>query len=69
VPPEDPIVLCDALADWLGDAGLRDRLRHAARARGAALAGWHRTAEQVDAVLRAVAAEPAPPPADLWGAR
>jgi glycosyltransferase involved in cell wall biosynthesis len=68
VPPEDPIALCDALADWLGSAELRDRLRQSARARGAALAGWHRTAEQVDAVLRAVAAEPTPPPADLWGA-
>lgn len=69
VPTDDPIALCDALTDWLNDSALRDRLRHAARARGATLAGWRRTAEQVDAVLRAVAAEPAPPPADPWGVR
>jgi glycosyltransferase involved in cell wall biosynthesis len=67
VPADDPIALRDALAGWLGDAGLRARLRRLARMRSTELTRWDRTAERVDAVLRAVAGEPAPPPADLWG--
>ena len=40
VPPGDPAALAAALRGWLGDADLRDRLRHAARIAGATLPGW-----------------------------
>ncbi|MFC0505608.1 glycosyltransferase family 4 protein [Micromonospora costi] len=56
VPPDDPPALAAALRRWLGDADLRDRLRGAARARRATLAGWPATAAQVAAVLAEVGA-------------
>ena len=51
VPPDDPGALADGLARWLGDAGLRERLRRAARRRGEDLGTWTDTARQVDRVL------------------
>jgi glycosyltransferase involved in cell wall biosynthesis len=55
VPPEDPAVLAETLRRWLDDAGLRARLRAAARLRRAALAGWSDTTERIAAVLADVA--------------
>jgi glycosyltransferase involved in cell wall biosynthesis len=61
VPPEDPVALAEALGAWLHDAGLRARLRRAARGRRHTLGGWDATARAVDAVLLAAgAAEPVP---------
>ncbi|MEV1328116.1 glycosyltransferase family 4 protein [Micromonospora costi] len=56
VPPDDPPALAAALRRWLGDADLRDRLRGAARARRATLAGWPATAARVATVLAEVRA-------------
>ena len=49
VPPGDPVALAAALRAWLDDAGLRERLRRAARERRAALHGWEATASAVAA--------------------
>lgn len=51
VPPEDPTALCDALQAWLDDAGLRARLRRAARERRASLTPWSSTTSVVAGVL------------------
>jgi glycosyltransferase involved in cell wall biosynthesis len=51
VPPGDPAALGGALRAWLGDAGLRGRLRRAARERRASLPGWPATASVVAGVL------------------
>jgi glycosyltransferase involved in cell wall biosynthesis len=51
VPPGDPAALGAALRAWLGDAGLRDRLRRAARERRATLRGWQATTSEVAGVL------------------
>ena len=51
VPPEDPAALAAALRAWLGDAGLRRRLRRAACARRASLSGWSSTAAGLAAAL------------------
>ncbi|MGN6869003.1 MAG: glycosyltransferase family 4 protein [Solirubrobacteraceae bacterium] len=51
VPPEDPVALAAALRAWLGDAGLRGRLRQAARERRESLFGWSRTASVLADVL------------------
>ena len=51
VPPGDAAALGAALAAWLGDADLRDRLRRAARERRRALEGWEATARAVAAAL------------------
>ena len=40
VPPDDPAALGAALRAWLGDAGLRRRLRRAARERRESLSRW-----------------------------
>jgi glycosyltransferase involved in cell wall biosynthesis len=58
VPPEDAGALTGALTRWLTDAGLRDRLRRAARRRRAELPDWSATSRCVAAVLTAVRAEP-----------
>ncbi len=50
-PAEDPVALAEHLARWLGDAGLRDKLRRSAAGRRATLGGWTQTARQVAAVL------------------
>jgi glycosyltransferase involved in cell wall biosynthesis len=55
VPPDDPSALRDALRSWLEDAGLRRRLRRAARERRAALTGWATTASAVSEVLAGAA--------------
>jgi glycosyltransferase involved in cell wall biosynthesis len=55
VPPADPAALGAALRSWLEDAGLRERLRRAARQRRAALRGWADTTSDVAAVLAEVA--------------
>jgi glycosyltransferase involved in cell wall biosynthesis len=51
VPPGDPDALGGALRAWLGDAGLRQRLRRAARERRAALPRWPATAAVVARAL------------------
>jgi glycosyltransferase involved in cell wall biosynthesis len=56
VPPGDPEALGAALRAWLGDAGLRGRLRRAARERRASLRPWAATTSDVAGVLAGVAA-------------
>lgn len=51
VPPQDPDALTRALHRWLTDPPLRERLRHSARRRRTALAGWKETAHAVGTVL------------------
>jgi glycosyltransferase involved in cell wall biosynthesis len=51
VPPADPAALAAALRDWLTDAGLRRRLRAAARARRDTLPGWDETVRRLSEVL------------------
>jgi glycosyltransferase involved in cell wall biosynthesis len=51
VPADDPAAFGDALATWLGDAELQDRLRRAARERRASLAGWSTTTSVLAQVL------------------
>lgn len=51
VPPDDPAALRDALRNWLEDAGLRSRLRAAARERRASLVDWSTTTSAVAAAL------------------
>jgi glycosyltransferase involved in cell wall biosynthesis len=51
VEPEDPGALAGALRAWLGDAGLRGRLRRAARERRDSLRGWSTTASALAHVL------------------
>jgi glycosyltransferase involved in cell wall biosynthesis len=58
VPPDDADALREALGTWLGDAGLRVRLRRAASERRSSLEGWSATARRVAAVLVAAAGEP-----------
>jgi len=55
VPPGDPAALGDALRAWLDDAGLRRRLRVAARERRASLMEWSTTTSAVADVLQGVA--------------
>jgi glycosyltransferase involved in cell wall biosynthesis len=55
VPPEDPAALGAALRRWLGDAGLRGRLRRAARDRRATLRPWPATASVLAGVLTGAA--------------
>jgi glycosyltransferase involved in cell wall biosynthesis len=54
VAPEDPQALGSALRCWLCDAGLRARLRRAARSRRQSLRPWSTTAAEVWAVLAKV---------------
>jgi len=56
VPPGDAPALGAALRAWLEDAGLRERLRRAARARRFEVRGWDATTADVAAVLGRVAA-------------
>jgi glycosyltransferase involved in cell wall biosynthesis len=51
VPPGDPAALRDALRAWLEDAGLRGRLRVAARERRTSLPDWSATTSAVADVL------------------
>jgi glycosyltransferase involved in cell wall biosynthesis len=51
VAPEDPVALAGALSAWLGDAGLRARLRWAAGERRESLPRWSTTASVVAGVL------------------
>jgi glycosyltransferase involved in cell wall biosynthesis len=62
VPPGDAGRLRAALAAWLGDEGLRARLRRAARLRRTTLSGWDATARDLAAALTD-AGGAAPPPA------
>ena len=55
VAPDDAAALGAALRRWLRDAGLRERLRAAARGRRASLRGWPATSSAVSAVLEEVA--------------
>jgi glycosyltransferase involved in cell wall biosynthesis len=51
VPPDDPAALAAALRAWLGDAGLRARLRAAARERRESLPRWTTTTSVIAGVL------------------
>jgi glycosyltransferase involved in cell wall biosynthesis len=51
VPPDDPAALAAALGAWLGDPGLRCRLRRAAHERRKSLCGWSTTASVLARVL------------------
>ena len=51
VPPDDPAALATALRGWLTDAGLRERLRRAARERRETLPSWSATTSVVAGVL------------------
>jgi glycosyltransferase involved in cell wall biosynthesis len=51
VTPEDSVALGATLRAWLADAGLRRRLRGAARERRRSLSGWSTTASAIAAVL------------------
>lgn len=55
VPPGDPAALRAALRAWLEDAGLRRRLRAAARGRRTSLADWTATTSSVAGALRVAA--------------
>jgi glycosyltransferase involved in cell wall biosynthesis len=55
VPPGDSAALRDAIRSWLEDAGLRRRLRAAARERRASLADWSTTTSAVDGALQGAA--------------
>lgn len=55
VPPGDPAALRDALRRWLEDAGLRRRLRAAARERRASLVDWSTTTAAVAGALTGAA--------------
>ena len=55
VPPGDPAALGGGVRAWLGDPGLRRRLRWAARERRASLRGWPATTSVLDGVLAGVA--------------
>jgi glycosyltransferase involved in cell wall biosynthesis len=55
VAPNDAVALAGALRAWLGDAGLRTRLRAAARARRESLKTWSSTAATVATVLAGAA--------------
>lgn len=62
VPADDADALREALGTWLGDAGLRERLRRAADERRRALEGWEATGRRMAAVLVAAAVEPSQVP-------
>ena len=55
IPPGDPAALRDALRAWLEDAGLRRRLRAAARERRASLRDWATTTSSVAHLLQGAA--------------
>ena len=55
IPPGDSVALRDAIRSWLEDAGLRRRLRVAARERRESLADWSTTTSTVADVLRRAA--------------
>jgi glycosyltransferase involved in cell wall biosynthesis len=63
VPPGDPAALGAALRSWLEDAGLRERLRRAARKRRVALRGWEETTSAVARALAAAAGDALAAPA------
>jgi glycosyltransferase involved in cell wall biosynthesis len=54
ISPGDPAALAAALRAWLGDAGLRDRLRRAARGRRESLPRWTSTTAGLAEVLATV---------------
>ena len=54
VAPNDSAAFADALRTWLGDAGLRGRLRQAARKRRKSLPGWSSTTSVVAGLLTGV---------------
>jgi glycosyltransferase involved in cell wall biosynthesis len=55
VPPGDAVALRDAIRSWLEDAGLRRRLRVAARERRAFLADWSTTTSAIVETLQRAA--------------
>jgi glycosyltransferase involved in cell wall biosynthesis len=59
-PPEDHGALAGALRRWLGDPGLRERIRTSARARRGMLAGWDVTSRRLGDVLERLRRQPPP---------
>ena len=55
VPPDNPEALAAALRHWLGDAALRQRLRHSSQERRRTLQGWSATSVRISRVLGEVA--------------
>jgi glycosyltransferase involved in cell wall biosynthesis len=55
-PPDDPAAFAGAIQHWLGDARLRQELRHAAAERRPLLPSWSATSTEVARVLAGVAA-------------
>lgn len=51
VPPGNAAALAAALRRWLGDADLRQRLRHAAQERRLSLHDWSTTTDRISSVL------------------
>jgi glycosyltransferase involved in cell wall biosynthesis len=58
VPAGDAGALARALRDWLGEPGLRERLRRAARDRRVSLTGWHEASGTLSEVLSTILSEP-----------
>jgi glycosyltransferase involved in cell wall biosynthesis len=56
VPPGDSAAFAAALRCWLGDSGLRQRMRTAARERRATLSDWSATSLRISRVLGEVMA-------------
>ncbi|MDX6639182.1 MAG: hypothetical protein QOF12_193 [Solirubrobacteraceae bacterium] len=56
VPPADSAAFAAALRNWLTDADLRQRLRHAAQERRLTLSGWSDTSLRISDILAEVAA-------------
>ncbi|HEX8630492.1 MAG TPA: glycosyltransferase family 4 protein, partial [Catenuloplanes sp.] len=57
VPAGDPAALAGALRRWLGEPGLRRRLKGAARGRRATLHGWEATSRRLSEVLESLRGE------------
>jgi glycosyltransferase involved in cell wall biosynthesis len=57
-PPEDPMALAGALRRWLGEPGLRQRIRASARARRGMLSGWELTSRRLADVLERLRRQP-----------
>jgi glycosyltransferase involved in cell wall biosynthesis len=53
IPPGNTAALAAAIADWLGDERLRDRLRAAAGKRRSNLIGWEQTTQDIANALNA----------------
>ncbi|MGW4638400.1 glycosyltransferase family 4 protein [Sphaerisporangium sp. NPDC004334] len=59
-PPEDPVALADALRRWLGEPGLRKRIKGSACDRRDMLDGWDVTSRRMAEVLERLRRRPWP---------